>query len=248
MGLPAPGGEARLPGRLAVVTGGGRGLGRAIVRALAREGADVAFSYCESRRGAAEEEKEVRRMGRRTFTGPADARVPGEVAAFVEEAALKLGGLDVLVNNVGVFRRIPLDEMSEEALDEAFDVNVKAAVMASRSAVPHMRQRGGGAIVNVASLGALRPWASHLAYCASKAALVMATRCLAVALAPQIRVNAVAPGVLDPPGAEDGVRRRIPAGRYGTHAEAVEAILFLAAGARYTTGEVLGVDGGRGLV
>jgi len=248
MSLPVPGGEPRLLGRLAVVTGGGRGLGRAIVRALAREGADVAFSYRESRKEALEEEKEVRRMGRRTFAEPADARVPGEMAAFVEEAARRLGGLDVLVNNVGVFRQTPLDEMSEEVLDEAFDVNVKAAVMASRSAVPHMRQRGGGAIVNVASLGGLRPWPSHLAYCASKAALVMATRCLAVALAPQIRVNAVAPGVLDPPGAEEGVRRRIPAGRYGTHAEAVEAILFLAAGARYTTGEVLGVDGGRALV
>jgi NAD(P)-dependent dehydrogenase (short-subunit alcohol dehydrogenase family) len=248
MSLPTPAGEPRLSGRLAVVTGGGRGLGRAVVRALAREGADVAFSYRDSRKGAIEEEEAVRRMGRRTFSGPADARVPGEMAAFVEEAAERLGGLDVLVNNVGVFRRAPLEELSEEVLDEAFDVNVKAAVMASRSAAPHMRRRGGGAIVNVASLGALRPWPSHLAYCASKAALVMATRCLAVALAPQIRVNAVAPGVLDPPGAEEGVRRRIPAGRFGTLAEAVETILFLAAGARYTTGEVVRVDGGRALV
>jgi NAD(P)-dependent dehydrogenase (short-subunit alcohol dehydrogenase family) len=233
---------------MAVVTGGGRGLGRAIVRALAEEGADVAFSYRESRSGALEEAEAVRRLGRRSFTGPADARVPGEVAAFVEEAAEVLGGPDLLVNNVGVFRRVTLDEMSEEVLDEAFDVNVKAAVMASRAAAPHMRRRGGGAIVNVASLGGLRPWPSHLAYCVSKAALVMATRCLAVALAPQIRVNAVAPGVLDPPGAEDAVRRRIPAGRFGTPAEAVEAVLFLLAGSGHTTGEVLSVDGGRGLV
>ena len=101
--------------------------------------------------------------------------------------------------------------------------------------------------MNVASLGALRPWPSYLPYCASKAALVMATECLARALAPQIRVNAVAPGVLDPPGADDAVRRRIPAGRFGTHAEAVEAVLYLLAGASYTTGEVLRVDGGRAL-
>jgi 3-oxoacyl-[acyl-carrier protein] reductase/pteridine reductase len=231
-----------------VVTGGGRGLGRAIVRALAKEGADVAFSYRESRPGALEEAEAVRRLGRRSFTGPADARVPGEMVAFVEEAAEALDGLDLLVNNVGVFRRVPLDEMSEEVLDEAFDVNVKATVMASRAAVPHMRRRGGGAIVNVASLGGLRPWPSHLAYCASKAALVMATRCLAVALAPRIRVNAVAPGVIDPPGAEDAVRRRIPAGRFGTQAEVVEAVVFLLAGGGYTTGEVLCVDGGRALV
>jgi NAD(P)-dependent dehydrogenase (short-subunit alcohol dehydrogenase family) len=239
--------DPRLAGRIAVVTGGGRGLGRALVGALAGEGADVAFSYRESRRGALEEAEAVRRLGRRAFAGPADARVPGEIAAFVDEAAAALGGCDFLVNNVGVFRRTPLDEMSEEALDEAFDVNVKAAVMASRAAAPHMRRRGGGAIVNVASLGAARPWPSHLAYCASKAALVMATRCLALALAPEVRVNAVAPGILDPPGADEAVRRRIPAGRFGTHAEAVEAILFLLAGSAYTTGHVLRVDGGRGL-
>jgi NAD(P)-dependent dehydrogenase (short-subunit alcohol dehydrogenase family) len=240
-------GEPRLRERIAVVTGGGRGLGRALVRALAEEGADVAFSYRESRRGALEEAEAIRGLGRRAFTGPADARIPGEMAAFVGEAATALGGIDILVNNVGVFRRTALDEMTEEALDEAFDVNVKAAVMASRAAAPHMRRRGGGAIVNVASLGASRPWPAHLAYCASKAALVMATQCLALTLAPEIRVNAIAPGVLDPPGADETVRRRIPAGRFGSHGEAVEAVLFLLAGSGYTTGEVLRVDGGRGL-
>ncbi len=238
--------DPRLAGRIAVVTGGGRGLGCALVRALAAEGADVAFSYRESRRGALEEAEAIRRRGRRAFTGPADARVPGEMAAFVDEAAAELGGIDFLVNNVGVFRRIPLEEMTEEALDEAFDVNVKAAVMASLAAVPHLRARGAGAIVNVASLGAFRPWTAHLAYCASKAALVMATRCLALALAPEIRVNAIAPGILDPPGAEDALRRRIPAGRFGTQQEAIEAVLFLL-GAGYTTGEVVSLDGGRAL-
>jgi 3-oxoacyl-[acyl-carrier protein] reductase/pteridine reductase len=232
---------------VALVTGGGRGLGRAIVRALAEAGADVAFSYRDSRRTALEEAEAVKRLGRGTFTAEADARVPGAVAGFVEEAASRLGGCDFLVNNMGVFRRTPLDEITEEALDEAFDVNVKAAVMAARAAAPHMRARGGGAIVNVASLGGLRPWPHHLAYCASKAALVMATQCLARALAPSIRVNAVAPGILDPPGGPAAVRERIPADRFGTPREAVEAVLFLLSGASYTTGEVLRVDGGRSL-
>ena len=240
-------GEQRLQGKIAVVTGGGRGLGRALVRALAAQGADVAFSYRESRAGAEQEAEAVRSLGRRAVTIPADARVPGEMAGFVNEAAATLGGLDVLVNNVGVFRRVPLEELTEEILDEAFDVNVTAAVMAARAAAPHLRKRGGGAIVNVASLGGLVPWQAHLAYSASKAALVMATQCLALALAPGIRVNAVAPGILELPGADARLVGKVPLGRFGAQAEVVEAVLFLASSASYTTGEVVRVDGGRGL-
>ncbi len=239
--------EQRLQGKIAAVTGGGRGLGRAIVRALATRGADVAFSYRESRAGAEQEAESLRSLGARVVAVPADARVPGEMAGFVDEAAGTLGGLDVLVNNVGVFHRVTVEELTEEMLDEAFDVNVKAAVMAAKAAAPHMRRRGGGAIVNVASLGGLRPWRAYLPYCASKAALVMATRCLALALAPEIRVNAVAPGILDPPGAPGSLVSKVPQGRFGTHAEAVEAVLFFAMRAGYTTGEVLRVDGGRSL-
>jgi NAD(P)-dependent dehydrogenase (short-subunit alcohol dehydrogenase family) len=240
-------GDLKLRGKVAVVTGGGRGLGRAVVHALAAEGADVAFSYCQSGPGAEETAGAVRALGRRAFTRAADARVRGAMAGFVEEAASALGGIDLLVNNVGVFRRVSLGELTDEVLDEAFDVNVKAAVMASQAAAGPMRRRGGGAIVNVASLGGLRAWRSHLPYCASKAALIMATRCLALALAPEIRVNAVAPGILDPPGAGEALRDRVPMGRFGRHEEAVEAVMFFAAGASYTTGDVVSVDGGRGL-
>jgi len=227
------------------VTGGGRGLGRAIAVALASAGADVALSFRESASGAAETADAVRRLERRVFVGPADARRKGQMAGFVDAAAQALGGVDVLVNNAGVFRRVEVEDLSDEGLDEAFDVNVKAAVLAARAVVPHMRRRGGGAIVNVASVGGIRPWKAYLPYCASKAALIMATRCLALSLAPEIRVNAVAPGILDPPGANEALRQRIPFGRFGDHDEAVAAILFLAASASYTTGEVLTVDGGR---
>jgi pteridine reductase len=236
-----------LQGKVAAVTGGGRGLGRAIVRALSAQGAAVAFSFRDSREGAEEEAATLRAAGRPVYVGRADARKRGEMAGFVDAAAGALGGLDVLVNNVGVFRRVPVGEITEEQLEEAFDVNVKAAVMAAQAAAPHLRRRGGGAIVNVASLGGLRPWRAHLGYCASKAALVMATRCLALALAPEIRVNAVAPGILDPPGAEPALRKRIPQGRFGAHEEAAEWVVFLAAAAGYTTGQVVAVDGGRHL-
>lgn len=245
MEVPGRGGDPKLPGKIAILTGGGRGLGRSLVQALAAEGADVALSYCGSRAGAEEAAAAVRSMGRRAFVGAADARRRGEVAAFVEAAVSALGGVDILVNNVGVFRKAPVGRITEEVLDEAFDVNVKAAVMASQAVAVHMK--AGGAIVNVASLGGLRAWSAYLPYCASKAALVMATRCLARALAPGIRVNAVAPGILEPPGAEDAVRERVPLRRFGSHAEVVDAVLFLAADAPYTTGEVLSVDGGRGL-
>jgi NAD(P)-dependent dehydrogenase (short-subunit alcohol dehydrogenase family) len=214
---------------------------------LASAGADIALSFRESAEGAAETADAVQRLGRRVYVGPADARQKGQMAGFVDEAARALGGLDVLVNNAGIFRRVEADEISEECLDEAFDVNVKAAVLASRAAVPHMRRRGGGVIVNVASVGGIRPWKAYLPYCASKAALIMATRCLALALAPQIRVNAVAPGILDPPGADEDLKRRIPLARFGDHEEAVAATMFLAASASYTTGAVLTVDGGRAL-
>ena len=239
--------EPRLEGKIAVVTGGGTGLGRALVLALAERGADVAFSFHASARGAGEAAAAVRAAGRRTWTSRADARRPGEISDFVERAAAELGGVDLLLNNVGVFRKAALAELTEEVLDEAFAVNVKAAVMASRAAAPHMRRRGGGSIVNVASLGGLRPWPSYLAYCATKAALVMATECLALALAPEIRVNAVAPGIMEPPGASEKVRAKIPQRRFGTLAEVVETIVFLTAGGGYTTGEVIRVDGGRAL-
>lgn len=242
-GIPA----AVFQGKVAAVTGGGRGFGRAVAVALASAGADVALSYRESSLGAAETAEAVRRLGRRVFVGAADARRDGQMAGFVDGAALALGGLDVLVNNAGIFRRVEAEDLNEECLDEAFDVNVKAAVLAARAAAPHMRRRGGGAIVNVASVGGLRPWKAYLPYCASKAALIMATRCLALALAPEIRVNAVAPGILDPPGAPADLRGRIPLGRFGAHEEAVLATLYLAGQASYTTGEVLTVDGGRAL-
>jgi NAD(P)-dependent dehydrogenase (short-subunit alcohol dehydrogenase family) len=229
------------------VTGGGSGLGRAIALALGREGADVALSFRSSGTGAQTVATALTAAGRRAHIGQADAGKPGEIGRFVNEAAAALGGIDVLVNNVGVFRRIPLAEIDDGALDEAFAVNVKAAVMATQAAAPHMRRRGGGAVINIASVGGIRPWKSYLPYCVTKAALIRATECLALSLAPDIRVNAVAPGVLDPPGADDIVRRRIPQERFGSLEEAVESVLFLATGARYTTGEVLRVDGGRAL-
>src|SRR5260370_32518050 len=142
---------------MGVLGGGGKGLGRAVVRALADDGADVAFSYRDGGSAAEEAAGALRASGRRTFVAKADARIPGQMAGFVEAAAGALGGVDFLVNNVGVFRPFSLEEISEEALDEAFDVNVKAAVMAARAAAPHLRRRGGGAVGDLGRPGRVPP-------------------------------------------------------------------------------------------
>ena len=252
-------GEPRLRGRIGVVTGGGKGLGRALVRALAEEGADVAFSYRDSRSAAEEAAEGLRSSGRRAFVAKADARIPGQMAGFVEAAAGALGGVDFLVNNVGLFRPFSLEEISEEALDEAFDVNVKAAVMAARAAAPHLRRRGGGAIVNVASLGGLRPWKAYLPYCASKAALVMATECLALLLAPEIRVNSVSPGLVssqwfsksfgaDAAAAqEEAFAKATPVKRIATPDDVAQAVLALLEN-DLINGQDLVIDGGKSVL
>jgi NAD(P)-dependent dehydrogenase (short-subunit alcohol dehydrogenase family) len=240
-------GEPTLQGQIAVVTGGGRGLGRALVRALAAAGADVGLSYHGSRQGALEAADEARRLGRRALALEADARRPAEVANAVDRVASELGGIDILVNCIGVFQPVPVGTLTEEMMDEAFRVNATSAVLAAQAAARHMKSRGRGTIVNVASLGGLRPYRSHLPYSASKAALVMATQCLALALAPEIRVNGIAPGILDEPAAAAGLEGRIPLGRFGRQQEAVDAVMFLLTGASYTTGEIIRLDGGRGL-
>src|SRR5260370_3648052 len=128
---------------MGVLGGGGKGLGRAVVRALADDGADVAFSYRDGGSAAEEAAGALRASGRRTFVAKADARIPGQMAGFVEAAAGALGGVDFLVNNGGGFRPFSLEEVSEEALDEAVHVNVHAAVVAGRPDPPHRRRPGG---------------------------------------------------------------------------------------------------------
>ena len=241
--------EPRLEGKIAVVTGGGTGLGRALVLALAERGRRRGLLV--SARARAAPKRRRRRCARRDAgSGPrrADARRPGEISGFVERAAAELGGIDLLVNNVGVFRKVPLAELTEDVLDEAFAVNVKAAVMASRAAAPHMRRRGGGVDRERGQPG--RP--------------------AAVAIVPGVLRDQGGAGHghgVPGPGAGPGdpgqrggaghpraARARasrcgeqIPQRRFGTPAEAVEAVLFLAAGGGYTTGEVIRVDGGRAL-
>jgi len=242
-----------LAGKVALVTGaGGARLGRAIALAIASRGAAIGVHYRSNERGALELVAEIERSGGRAAIFRADLERPPEIEALVGSVVSTLGGLDVLVSNASVFRRTPFATTTERDWDEALDTNLKAPFLLARAAAPHLGARGPGKIVHVADTSALRPWPEYIPYCVSKAGLIALTQGLARALAPQVLVNAVAPGpVLPPEGAsEEEVRRaiaRVPLGRVGSPGDVAAAVLFLLEGSDYVTGAVIPVDGGRSI-
>jgi pteridine reductase len=243
--------EARaLAGRTALVTGAGRRVGRAIALALARAGADVAVHYNLSEAGALETAEEARAAGVSAAPLRADLSEPEQVERLFAEVKDRLGGPDVLVNSAALFERVPFEDLDLEEWERTQRVNLTAPFLCCRAAVPEMRARGGGDIVNICDIGGMAAWKGFAHYNVSKAGLIMLTRALAVELAPEIRVNGVAPGtVLFPEGYDESARARIesriPMGRAGTPEDVAEAVLFFVSGSGYVTGQVLAVDGGR---
>jgi len=237
-----------LTGRTALVTGGARRIGRAIVEALAQAGARVAI-HCRSSLG------EARKLARR-FPGAvvveADLADPEAAAALAGIAEEALGGrLDVLVNNASTFVRAPLGTWTPESVRSALDVNLAAPLLLSHHAGMRMRARGGGCIVNLTDWAIARPYADYVPYFAAKAGLASATAGLARALAPEVRVNAVAPGpILMPEGTDAAYEAKVvgatPLGRLGGPESVVAAVLFLI-GHEFMTGNTVTVDGGRSL-
>lgn len=239
-----------LQGRIALVTGGARRLGRHVALALAAAGADVAISF---RSSGAEGEKtahEIRAAGRRGAAIQCDVRNAGDVAQLVAAVAAQLGPIDVLVANAAVFRRTPFRELSDEDWDLHLDTNLRGTFICAREAAKAMRGRG-GSIVLIADTAGLQPWPSYLPYSVSKAGVIALTRALAVELAPEVRVNAVAPGFILPPegrhsDAPQRTLERTLLHRPGTPEDIGGAVIYLAT-ADYVTGAVLPVDGGRHL-
>jgi 3-oxoacyl-[acyl-carrier protein] reductase len=239
----------RLSGKIAVVTGATRGIGRACAVALAGEGADVLVSGRDAEAGA-RVCSEVAALGRRAVFHAADLSQAGAAGGVIAAALAEFGSLDVLVNNAGIFERAPVLELDEDGWDRVLTVNLKSAFFCAQAAARAMVGRG-GAIVNVASdaawSGGLNPCAH---YAASKAGLVSITRSLAKELAGYgIRVNALAPGMIETDmGGDAGAALgglQIPLGRYGTPEEVAAAVVFLAsAEASYVTGAVLNLSGG----
>lgn len=242
--------SAPLQGKSALVTGGGRRLGREIALSLARAGADVAVTFNNSAREASETVQQIQVLGRASAALPCDVRSEASVHRAVVSAAEQFDKLDIVVNNAGVFETAPLDSISVEQWDTVFETNTRGPFLVAREALPYLKAAH-GRIVNIGSLGGIRAWSTHAHYCASKAALHMLTQAMARAFAPEISVNCVAPGWIEMDEEPSEMSRRIsaraPMQRSGTAAEVAQAVLFFLAGPDFITGQILAVDGGLGL-
>jgi NAD(P)-dependent dehydrogenase (short-subunit alcohol dehydrogenase family) len=239
--------------RRVLVTGGSRGLGRAIALAFARRGASVAFSYAKNEEAARATRADLEALGARALSFVANAWDSAQTEAMVRAVEEAWGGIDVLVNNAGVSQNLPLALMEEDDFDHVMRVNVKGVFVTSKAALRGMIRRKSGVIVNIGSLAGVRMIEAPIHYCASKAAVVGFTQALAKEVSRHdVRVVCLAPGLL-----EDGVGRNLPehrladylkhcaVGRVGTFDEVAEACVFLASGdASYLQGGTLLMDGG----
>jgi NAD(P)-dependent dehydrogenase (short-subunit alcohol dehydrogenase family) len=240
-----------LQGKVVVVTGAAKRLGRAIALAAADAGADVAITYRESAREARTVVGELARRGAEALAVRCDVTDETGVREMVREVVATLGGVDVLVNNAANYETVAFEKLTVAQWDAIFASNARGPFLVSREALPYLRKRR-GRIVNMGSLGGLRPWATHAHYCSSKAAVHMLTKVMSKALAPEITVNAVAPGMIDlgEKSAAAFMKRmakQTPMRRNGTAADIAAAVMFFAAAPSFITGQVLSVDGGIGL-
>jgi len=241
-----------MPGKVALVTGGSRGIGRAIVLELAKHGYAIAFTFRQDRRAASALQRGLMRRGTPVMCEQHDASDSAAVSGFVDRVLRRFGHLDVLVNNAGVTRDAPLYLMKEEEWDEVINTNLKGVYNFCRACVPHMMRRKRGRIVNIASVSGLRGVLGQTNYCASKGAMVTFSKALARELASyQITVNAIAPGFIEtdmlkriPAQRLAEFRKSIPLGRFGTAQEIAELTRFIVERAGYVTGQTIVVDGG----
>ncbi len=240
-----------LSGKVVLVTGAGQRLGREIALGLGRLGADVAVHFHGSRAGADQTVSEIKVDGNRAMAFGADLMKDQTLAAMVGAIEAGLGPVDVLVNSAAIYLRADFLETPVETLDRQWALNARAPYLLTQAVAPGMKARGQGDVVNVLDVGgAINAWRHYSAYCMTKAALASLTACLSLELAPQIRVNAVAPGTVLPPTdlspeALEQLKGRIPQLRFGSPKDIVDTIGFLVSGPRFITGQILAVDGGR---
>ena len=238
-----------LRGKTALVTGAAKRIGRSLALALANEGADVAITYRSSEAEAQATVAAIRESGVRAMAVYCDLGDPACVRRAVEATIGKLGKIELLVNNAGMFETMPLESIALEQWDAMLNTNTRGPFLMAQAAHAELKQRQ-GRIVNIGSLGGLHPWATHGHYCVSKAAVHMLTKTMAKAWAPEISVNCVAPGMIVNGEVDPGYEHfaeKTPMRRNGTPEDVAAAVLFFATGPRFITGQVLSVDGGLGL-
>jgi pteridine reductase len=235
--------------RVALVTGSGKRLGRAVAVGLAVQGADVVIHYRSSQREAQEAVAEIEKLGRRSIALQADLSRVSELPQFFQKVEASFGQLDLLVNSAANFLQTEFASTTEKVWDASLDTNLKAVFFCCQAAAPLLK-KANGAIVNFADIGGILGWTGFIPHSISKAGIIMLTRCLAKELAPEIRVNAIAPGTITMPGdapeLEADFVKLAPLRRSGRPEDIVAAVSYLAA-AQFVTGQVLVVDGGRTL-
>jgi pteridine reductase len=242
--------EKKLSGRVALVSGAAKRLGRVVALRLADEGADVAVHYGTSANEAREVVGEVEKRGRHAASFSAELTSVPAIQKLFDDVARHFGRLDVLVNNAANFLETKFGETTESCWDSSLDTNLKAPFFCSQAAAPHLQRSGRGIIINFSDIGGLLGWQEYLPHSISKAGIIMMTRILAKELAPKVRVNAIAPGTItmpgDPPKWEADYIRRAPLRRTGRAEEIADAVVYLIT-AEFVTGQVLVLDGGRTL-
>ncbi len=241
--------KVALQGRVALVTGAAKRIGRAVAVRLATEGADVVIHYYRSKPEADGAVAEIEKLGRKAVALQADLCSLVDIKHLFQQTAEQFGRLDILVNSAANFLPAHLADTTEKMWDTALDTNLKAPFFCAQAAAPHLKQTH-GVIINFADIGGILPWPGYIPHCASKAGVIMLTKCLAKALAPEVRVNAVAPGTItmsgDPSEWEADFIRRAPLHRAGTTEDVADAVSFLIH-SKFLTGQTLVLDGGRTL-
>jgi NAD(P)-dependent dehydrogenase (short-subunit alcohol dehydrogenase family) len=244
-------GTKGLAGKRVLITGGAKRLGRASAIALAESGADIAITFHHSASEAQHTVIDLASLGVRAFAFRCDVTSEKSVKAALKDAVKELGGIDILVNNAANYETVEFEKITVAQWDAIFASNARGPFLVTREAVKHLRERR-GKVINMGSLGGFAPWPTHAHYCSSKAALHMLTKVMAKALAPEIAVNAVAPGMIDlgEKAAKNFMRkmaRVTPMKRNGSGEEIAAAVRFFAEAPHFITGQILAVDGGLGL-